>query len=93
MRTNFLGLIRAAFYLPFVLLTLASGGVRADEYPSHPIKLIVPFAAGGPSDVTARWRKSCRAGWGSRSSWKISAERVAMSGRCAHHSPALTASR
>lgn len=35
------------------LLVFAGSG-RAENYPSHPIKLIVPFAAGGPTDVTAR---------------------------------------
>lgn len=29
-------------------------GAGADTYPSRPIKLIVPFAAGGPSDVAGR---------------------------------------
>jgi tripartite-type tricarboxylate transporter receptor subunit TctC len=27
---------------------------KAEEYPSHLIKIIVPFGAGGPADVTAR---------------------------------------
>jgi len=27
---------------------------RADHYPDHPIKLVVPFPAGGPTDVAAR---------------------------------------
>ncbi len=29
-------------------------GVRADDFPTHPITLIVPFAAGGAIDVLAR---------------------------------------
>jgi tripartite-type tricarboxylate transporter receptor subunit TctC len=34
--------------------TLAAGATRADDYPSHPIKLIVPYAAGGGADSVAR---------------------------------------
>jgi tripartite-type tricarboxylate transporter receptor subunit TctC len=37
-----------------LIVALAHGGARADMYPSHAIKLIVPFAAGGPTDVTGR---------------------------------------
>jgi tripartite-type tricarboxylate transporter receptor subunit TctC len=39
----------------FAGLCVAAGGpVSAQTYPSHPITLIVPFPAGGPTDVTAR---------------------------------------
>lgn len=43
------------FALAWVLATLAlSGQTRADDYPNRPIKLIVPYAAGGPTDVLGR---------------------------------------
>ena len=38
----------------FLLLALAAAGVSAQTYPSGPIKLIVPFPAGGSVDMVAR---------------------------------------
>jgi tripartite-type tricarboxylate transporter receptor subunit TctC len=35
-------------------LLLLPGTVTAQEYPAKPIKLIVPFPAGGPNDIIAR---------------------------------------
>ncbi len=40
--------------LALVVLAAAVGVAPAADYPSRPIKLIVPYAAGGPSDVQAR---------------------------------------
>ena len=36
------------------MLWLGSSVAAAQDYPSRPIKMIVPFAAGGPSDVAGR---------------------------------------
>ena len=38
----------------FLLLALAAAGVSAQTYPAGPIKLIVPFPAGGSVDMVAR---------------------------------------
>jgi len=43
-----LGVLTTAF------LPLGSGTVHAQPYPEHTIKIVVPFSAGGPTDVVAR---------------------------------------
>jgi tripartite-type tricarboxylate transporter receptor subunit TctC len=44
----------AAWIATLALGGLLIGSARADNYPSHPITVIVPFAAGGPSDAMMR---------------------------------------
>ena len=38
----------------FIALLTFGGNAFADSFPSHPITLVVPFSAGGPSDAMAR---------------------------------------
>jgi tripartite-type tricarboxylate transporter receptor subunit TctC len=45
---------RSFLYGAAAALTLPARGARADTYPSHPIKMIVPTPAGGPVDTMAR---------------------------------------
>ena len=47
-RRHFLHLAAAATLLP------SPRTARADDYPSRPITVIVPFSAGGPLDITGR---------------------------------------
>lgn len=49
MRFSFVGWIVAALCVAF-----ATGANAQEAWPTKPIRMIVPFAAGGPSDVVAR---------------------------------------
>ena len=42
------------WFSSFGLLLLVATGVRAQDYPKHPVRVIVPFAAGSTPDVFAR---------------------------------------
>src|SRR5215204_1683807 len=47
--------MRRSAALLVAALALAGGEVRAQtQFPSSPFRLLVPFAAGGPTDVVAR---------------------------------------
>ena len=47
---------RFALMLAMTLLAApcVSSSSHAEDYPSRPVRIIVPFGAGGPADVTAR---------------------------------------
>ena len=46
--------MRKAILAAFAALLAFGGGARADNFPSRPITIVVPFSAGGPSDAVAR---------------------------------------
>jgi tripartite-type tricarboxylate transporter receptor subunit TctC len=47
-------MMRRAILAALMVVLTFGGSARADNYPSHPITVIVPFSAGGPSDAMMR---------------------------------------
>jgi tripartite-type tricarboxylate transporter receptor subunit TctC len=48
------GVMRKAILAAFMALLTLSSAAAAENYPSHPITIVVPFSAGGPSDAMTR---------------------------------------
>ena len=46
--------MRRAVLAALMALAMFGGNAHADSFPSHPITLVVPFSAGGPTDAMAR---------------------------------------
>jgi tripartite-type tricarboxylate transporter receptor subunit TctC len=46
--------MRTLFLAAVMALLLSGGNARADNFPSRPVTIVVPFAAGGPSDALTR---------------------------------------
>ena len=53
-RTNKTYALRFTFGITLALLGSSSISAPADNYPNRPIKLVIPYAAGGGSDTVAR---------------------------------------
>ena len=48
-------MLRAVWMFVAGLAVVSGVPAIAQEYPARPVKIIVPFAAGGPADIYARF--------------------------------------
>jgi tripartite-type tricarboxylate transporter receptor subunit TctC len=46
--------VKKPFIVALTMVAALVGGAQADNFPSRPISIVVPFPAGGPSDTLAR---------------------------------------
>jgi len=46
--------IKTIGYVTFAMLVFATGGVHAQAWPAKPIRVVVPYPAGGTSDILTR---------------------------------------
>jgi tripartite-type tricarboxylate transporter receptor subunit TctC len=49
-----MALFRVMCYLTLAIVVIGSSAQASEKYPSHPVTIVVPFAAGGPTDILAR---------------------------------------
>src|SRR5437016_6684054 len=57
-----------ALLIALVMVAIASGASAQGDFPTRPVKIVVPFAAGGPTDVVARILADLLSGrWGGQS--------------------------
>ena len=47
-------MMKRALGIALAAILASAGGVAAQDYPSRPITMVIPFAAGGPTDVLGR---------------------------------------